>query len=109
MVEKSNNFVFEYDLIHHSSLGKGFKIINFFHCLHIVLVIGKHTDVFTREFFLMEGVGGLPEKIHGKIFPLRNFSFWKIIFHGFPSIIQKTIRNIKEPVFRLKVRSNIKT
>ena len=31
--------------------------MNFVHCLQIVLVIGKYTDVFKGDFFLVVGRG----------------------------------------------------
>ena len=38
------------------SLGEGLQVTNFDQCLHIIMVIGKCTDVF-RGFFLVLGVG----------------------------------------------------
>ena len=35
--------------------------MNFAHCLHIVLVIGKYTDIFRKDFFSVGG--GLEEGI----------------------------------------------
>ena len=34
--------------------------MNFAHCLHIVLVIGKYTDIFRKNYFM---VGGLEEGV----------------------------------------------
>ena len=38
------------------SLGEGLQVTNFDQCLHIIMVIGKCTDVF-RGIFLVLGVG----------------------------------------------------
>ena len=66
MVEKSNNFVFEYDLNHPESPEKGLQAMNFAHCLYIVLVIGKCTDVFRGGFSLVKEVGGcVGGSLHG--------------------------------------------
>ena len=37
--------------------GEGLKFINFTHCLQIVLVIGKYTDVFGGDFSGGKGEG----------------------------------------------------
>ena len=54
IVEKHNKYVFRDDLIPPQSLREGLQVINFDRCLHIVLVIGKCTDVF-RGIFLVWG------------------------------------------------------
>jgi hypothetical protein len=40
------------------SPGEGLPVMNFVHCSHILLVIGKYTDVFRGDFFLAVGRGG---------------------------------------------------
>jgi len=47
--------------------------MNFAHCLHIVLVIGKYSSVF-RGIFSGGGKG-----LYGRIFPWRNFLWGKRI------------------------------
>ena len=42
--------------------------MNFAHCLHIVLVIGKYTNVFSGDFY------GGGRGLRGRIFPRRNSS-----------------------------------
>ena len=63
--------------------------MNFAHCLHIVLVIMKFTDIFMKDFF--SGGGGQEEGLLGKIFPWRMFPWGKGHFYEggarFPSII----------------------
>ena len=51
--------------------------MNFVHCLYIVLVIRKYTDVFMRDF--SGGGSGGRVGLPGRIFPWRNFSWGKII------------------------------
>ena len=48
---KLSNYVFEDDLIPPQSPGKGLQVTNLDHCLHIVRVIMKCTDVFRGRFF----------------------------------------------------------
>ena len=48
-VELPNNYVFEDALISHCQEGQ--QVMNFAHCLNIVFVIGKYTDVFRGIFF----------------------------------------------------------
>ena len=55
IVEKPNNFVFGDDLLPHSPRGRGYKLQTLTECLHIVMVIGKCTDVFRGFFSLGEG------------------------------------------------------
>ena len=47
--------------------GEGLQVTKFDQCLHIVMVIGKCTDVF-RGIFSWIGRG-----LRGRIFPWRNF------------------------------------
>ena len=45
--------------------------MNFYHYLHIVLIIGKYTDVFRRDFLGERGSGGggsMGGSFHGGIF-----------------------------------------
>ena len=71
-------------------MGRG-QVTNFDHCLHIVMVIGKCTDVFRGTFFLGRGGGLRGEDYVGRIFPWRNLSWGKRISMkgcaGFSSII----------------------
>ena len=50
IAEKSNNYVFEGEKIPPQSLREELQVMNFVHCLHIVLVIAKYTDMFRRDF-----------------------------------------------------------
>ena len=50
VVQKFNNYVFRDDLIPQSPRGEELRVTNFDHCLHIVRVIGKYTDVFRGTF-----------------------------------------------------------
>ena len=56
IVENHTNYVFGDVLFPHNSLGEGLQVTNFDQCLHIVMVIGKCTDVF-REILFCLGVG----------------------------------------------------
>ena len=49
IVGKPNNYV-SGRLNPPQSLGEGLQVTNFDHCLHILMVIGKCTDVFRRTF-----------------------------------------------------------
>ena len=52
------------------SLGEELQVTNFDQCLHIVMVIGKCTDVFKGIFWLVEGLiraVNLGGTIHGRI------------------------------------------
>ena len=40
------------------SPGEGLQFMNFAHCLHVVLIISKYTDVFREYFFSGVCVGG---------------------------------------------------
>ena len=52
--------------------------MNFAHCLHIVLVIGKYTDVSRRDLFGGEGVGG---GLRGRILQCRMCPWGKGYFY----------------------------
>ena len=82
IVEISNKYVFEDDLIPHSPRGR-VAICEL--CPHIVLVIGKYTDVFREDFFWWRG-GGAWEDLF-----IEKFFMEKENVHdggaGFPSII----------------------
>ena len=58
IVEKSDKYVFEDDLIPQRPPEEVLQVVNFAHCLHIVLVIGKYTDVFRGIISGGRGVGG---------------------------------------------------
>ena len=66
-VEKPKKYVFGDDSIPHGSGGGGLEVTNFDHCLHIVIVIGKCTDIFRWNFLALGGgyVGG---SLHGGIY-----------------------------------------
>ena len=76
--------------------------MNFAHCLHIILVIGKHTQVFRGIFFWRgksEGGGYVEGSLHE-----RYFSWGKGIFHKggarLPSINEKNDEKLnKKQVF----------
>ena len=48
-VKKSNNYVFEDNLIPSQYPGEGLQVINFDQSLHTALVIGKYTDIFMGD------------------------------------------------------------
>ena len=81
--------------------------MNFADCLHIVLVIGKYTDIL-RGFFFVGGVSGervmWEDRSVGKRIPMTR------VLH-FPALFKKKleIKFLKNKFFQLKVRSNIKT
>jgi hypothetical protein len=88
--------------------------MSFAHCLHIVLVIGKYTDVFRRNFFLVgRGIGGGVYRggfFHGGCF----LGGRDISMKGAPdfpaSFKKRSESKLKNNFFfQLKVRSNIKT
>ena len=54
----------------------GLQVINFDQCLHIVMVIGKCTDVFRGIFFWFGG-GVEGRRLCGRIFPWGNMSWGK--------------------------------
>ena len=56
IVENHTNNVFGDVLLPHNSLGEGLQVTNFDQCLHIVMVIGKCTNVFRGILFCL-GVG----------------------------------------------------
>ena len=56
IVENHNNYVFGDDLLPHNPWGRGCKLQAFDQCLHIVMVIGKCTDVFRGILFCL-GMG----------------------------------------------------
>ena len=75
--------------------------MNFGRCLHIVLVIGKYTDIFREDFFLV--VGG-SRGLRERIFPWLNLSWRNRISieggAGFSSVIQKCHEKLnKKQVF----------
>ena len=53
MAERSNNFVFEEDLTPPQLPGEGLQAMNFAHCSHIVLVIGRYKHIFGQGNFLV--------------------------------------------------------
>ena len=53
--------------------GEGLQVTNCDQCLHIIMVIGKCTDVL-RRFFLGFGGGVERRGLCGRIFPWRNIS-----------------------------------
>ena len=57
VVDKPYNYVFGGDLLPPQSPWEGLQATNFDQCLHIVMVIGKCTDVFRRNCFLVGGRG----------------------------------------------------
>ena len=86
IVEKPNNYVFGNDSLPHSPRGRGCKLQTFDLCLHIVMVIGKCTDVLKGIFLVWWGgeVGGyVGGSSHG------------VICHGrreFQALSKKTIK-----------------
>ena len=65
MVKKRNNYVFGGNLLP-QSLGEGLQVINLDQCLHIVMAIGKCTDVF-RGIFWLKGRGYMGGSFYGGI------------------------------------------
>ena len=92
IVEISNNYVFEDDIIPHK---EALQVMNFDHCLHIVLVIGKYTDVF-RGIFLVVVWGIRLRRRKGKIFSKEKIFIGEENFFvgglDFPTLF-KTVRN----------------
>ena len=56
--------------------GGGLQVTNFDQCLHIVMVIGKCTDVFRGILFCLGG-GAEGRGLCWRIFPWRNLSWGK--------------------------------
>ena len=67
--------------------------MNFAHCLHIALVIGKYTGkyTFSGRIFLLGG-GGRRERVTWEDLSMEEENICEG-GAGFPSIIQKAIRN----------------
>ena len=55
---------------------EGLQVTNFDQYLHIIMVIGKCTDVFRGILFLFEG-GAEGRRLSWRIFPWRNLSWGK--------------------------------
>jgi len=86
IVEISNNYVFENNSP--QSQGEVLPVMDFAQCLHIVFVIGKHTDVFRGDFVLW---GWRGEWVMWKDCTMDEFFMGEDNFYervaGYPSII----------------------
>ena len=65
------------------------QVMNFAHCFHIELVIGKYTDVFGGNF----SSGGQGERVTWEYLSMEEFYMGRRIFHeggpGFPASFKK--------------------
>ena len=85
------------------------QVMNFAHCLHIVLVAGKHTDVFKGDFFWWGG-----ERVTWEDLSMEKLFIGEENFHVgvlyFQHYLKKSENKFKKKYFfQLKVRSNIET
>ena len=110
IVVKPNNYVFGDEIIPHIPRGMGCKLQTD-HCLHLVMVIGNCTNVFTWTFLRCVGGGARGEGVSWEDLSMEGFIIREENFHDFLALFNQKKRENKflKSFFQMEVRSSIKT